>query len=310
MIAESPVGKLRGQTVINANGETEAKSFIGIFFDTKRSGEASSHPHARTPALKDGRLSKLFSAFFLARNSDTIHESDLFFFFDGMKHHNKNAFTQVFKAPSGEVFGKTERSIKVIYDEDSLATRIERFKGAAVLLQEEHLIMVSANSIKAPRTPRKHHKGSNYGECLGPVTAVDWNGSATWKMEPSQKRNLFGKVGKIPVGGNCADNVVYKKGSDKNVPEPVYWHEQPYTVDEDLVNGFPQCGIVDLIGASPNLCMVAIEQSIPMFAFCFTDYHVTFLRGELEIRVFKKMQDSEDMHNTINCHTSLSNSKI
>ena len=85
LIAESPVGKLRGQTVINANGETEAKSFIGIFFDTKRSGEASSHPHARTPSLKDGRLSKLFSAFFLAHNSDTIHESDLFFFFDGVK---------------------------------------------------------------------------------------------------------------------------------------------------------------------------------------------------------------------------------
>jgi hypothetical protein len=41
---------------------------------------------------------------------------------------------------------------------------------------------------------------------MGPITAVPWDDhEATWCLTAAQKRALFGKLGRIPVGGRVAD---------------------------------------------------------------------------------------------------------
>ena len=69
------------------------KSLCGIFMGTKRFGQASSMANLRMPPIKDGRLPKLFNIILGARDSKTgLQDGDLYFIFDGMKHHNENMF--------------------------------------------------------------------------------------------------------------------------------------------------------------------------------------------------------------------------
>ena len=56
--------------------------------------------------------------------------------------------------------------------------------------------------------------GSNLGECMGPITPLDWTAPSTWQLTPPQKKLLFGKIGKIPVGGPEENHV--HKGRDKD----------------------------------------------------------------------------------------------
>ena len=57
----------------------------------------------------------------------------------------------------------------------------------------------------------------------------------------------------------------------------MFFHEHPWTVDEDLVVTFPMSAMIDLCGASTSLPMIAIRDRIPLFAFCFSPDHGTYL---------------------------------
>jgi hypothetical protein len=134
---------------------------------------------------------------------------------------------------------------------------------------------------------------------LSPITAPDWQADEVWKLSVKEKKLLFGKVGRIAVGGPApgaaADGAEEEDagGSTRtrtgDTIEPVFFHAQPTEVDEELVHCFPLSAIIDLTGASPGLCMVAIRNRIPLFAFCFTTEHEKFLTDHLERIVFEAM---------------------
>ena len=75
LFMDSKACQMKGES-----GGDEHKSFVGIFIDIKRFGEASSNANLRIPAIKHGRLPTLFSIILQARSSMTgLQNGDLYF---------------------------------------------------------------------------------------------------------------------------------------------------------------------------------------------------------------------------------------
>jgi hypothetical protein len=301
LIGDSKAGQAKGERCPNAFGGVDWKTSVGIFLDVKRMGEASSVPHLRMPSIKDGRISKLVGSFLQSRRvTNELQAGDLFFLFDGMRHHNENALLFGFKTPDGTSIPKHKRTLTMVYSESSLMQRLERHRGFGPLHQTESLHMIGSEPMKYVKRDRMHFEGSNKGQVLSPITAPDWQADEVWKLSVKEKKLLFGKVGRIAVGGpapgGAADGVEEADEAGGNCRtrtgdtlEPVFFHAQPIEVDEELVHCFPLSAIIDLTGASPGLCMVAIRNRIPLFAFCFTTEHQNFLTERLERIVFEAM---------------------
>lgn len=278
--------------------DTEHKSFVGIILDTKRLGEATSAPNLRVPSIKDGRLAKLFSVILQARDSTReLQAGDAFFLFDGMKHNNETLFLNSFKGADGTAISKTKRTISLVYSESSLSSRLRCVKGYAAMHQIENLHIISKEPIKTKTVNRLHYEGTSRGQVIAPVTAPSWDDPDQWTLTPAEKRTMFGKIGRIAVGGSAgirddSDNKPARR--DPNAPEPVFFHAHPYELDEELTHNFPMTSIIDLTGASPNLCMIALRKRIPYFGFCFTDDHVNKLQQEVERITFKAMKTEGD----------------
>jgi hypothetical protein len=300
LISNSKAGQAKGERCPNAFGGEDWKTSVGIFLDVKRMGEASSVPHLRMPSIKDGRISKLVGSFLQSRKSvNELQAGDLFFLFDGMRHHNESALLCGFKTPDGISIPKHKRTLTMVYSEVSLMRRLERHRGLGPLHQTESLHILGSEPMKYVKRDRMHFEGSNKGQVLSPISAPDWQAEEVWKLSVKDKKLLFGKVGRIAVGGPApgaaADGAEEEDagGSTRtrtgDTIEPVFFHAQPTEVDEELVHCFPLSAIIDLTGASPGLCMVAIRNRIPLFAFCFTTEHEKFLTDHLERIVFEAM---------------------
>lgn len=73
---------------------------ILVLYDSKLSGEASSHPHLRPPPFRAQHLRKCFGGFFAhADNEDELPEKCVFLVLDGGRHGLDNQINQAFVRP-------------------------------------------------------------------------------------------------------------------------------------------------------------------------------------------------------------------
>ena len=59
----------------------------------------------------------------------------------------------------------------------------------------------SRNPIKLERKERKYFLGSNQGNLIGPVALPNYKD--LWRVPSTLKKDMYGKNGKVPVGGQC-----------------------------------------------------------------------------------------------------------
>lgn len=122
-----------------------------------------------------------------------------------------------------------------MWDEASLRKRRLKDRGAP-MSQVERLYLVGGEDAQAfTHKDRKVYTGSNRGDCLGPILAPDWTAAwmyqyvglapsshfraseskdenACWSLPLAQKKELFGKANRVPVGGKVAE-VTEKEGA-------------------------------------------------------------------------------------------------
>lgn len=292
-IINSRAGQIKGTKTYNDRDETEHRAVVMIVYDAKRFGEATSQPHLRCPAIKDGRMSKLVSVALKAREG--LQSCDVHMFYDGMKHHNEALLTQAFKADDGSAIPKHKRTLSLLYSESSLNARLRCHKGYSCTHQIEMLHMVTAEALKLPKVDRLHYEGTSRGQAIGPIQAPAFDAEEAWKLTQAEKKALFGKLGRIAVGGSVSIAEEAKPvRRDPSTPEPVFFHAHPQELDEEIVHCWPAASIIDMTGASPSLSMIAIRKRIPYLGFCFTAEHVAKLTERLEKLTFEAMKVEGD----------------
>ncbi len=248
--ASNLASKIEGTVLKDLRGDP-GNSYAIFLYDRKQSGQSSSTPHLRLPPLRTAHIKLAVAAFCRARgNQFALTPGDLFLIMDGGSGSD-GGLSSCFAQEDGKTMKKEKHKMYAIFDEASLLTR--RDVKRAVPDQLETLSVFSDSTLKLPMKSRKHYKGSNMGNVIGPVVLPRWDGQ--WRVTQDVKRLILGASGKILVGGavpqatvqdSCAivpalpDKAKYEPPKWADTQEPVCWHGMSEEFYEDLFMGL--CG--------------------------------------------------------------------
>ena len=270
--------------------------FTGIFYDSKVAGEASTHPSVRLPPLRDGgeHLKRLV-ALRLRAGAGEIAEKEVFFIYDAGKDGNKSCFVGAFPGLQKEV-----RHINVVYDQDSLEARLDKVRGYLPVNQLERIYMITRGIIKMPDRKSLHFSGTNRGNSIGPVAMPSYDEQeAVWRAPMKQKKDIIGKIAKIPVGGTlpevpAAELAKLSQERAINTSEPVFYHAPPLVLDEELVHRYNLQSVFSLTAGQGDLAMTMLRNRRPYFGICLSQPHKDALFARLEQQVWAAYQKEGD----------------
>lgn len=148
--------------------------WVGVMLDPAQWGEAITNPHIRVCPLNQQYLKTFLAAVVKSRDKQqlTLHNRDLFFYFDSFLAGNLSKVLGSFQTPAGDALGKSSFTVFVSYDEDSLRLRRQYIKSNSTTFQQvEQLTLVTAENFGDAMTKqnRKLYKGSNFGNKIGDV---------------------------------------------------------------------------------------------------------------------------------------------
>jgi len=72
-----------------------------------------------------------------------------------------------------------------------------------------------------------------------------------------------------------------KKRKTLELPEPVFYHEPPKVLVQELMHMAAARGIIDLTAGSGVWAEAALEAQVPYFGLVLTDVHLSELRAHL-----------------------------
>ena len=266
----------------------------------KVTGAALTSEHLRQPPLKEGKIPKLIGASLKSRGTGSpIDNGDLFILFDGMRHGNESLLMSGFKDPDGAALARAKTTVSVIYSEDSLTSRLSLVRGHQTIHQTEKMHLVTSEPIRVAKKPRLHFDGSNKGEIIAPVVAVDWNDERVWTATYEAKKTIYGRSNRHAIGGNTpgaeAGESSYRgRKREKDDLEPVCFHSHPYVVDEEILHDYPIKAIMHLTPGDGSMALAAIRKRIPFVGVCWTEEHKSGLTTHLEKQIFIAMQTEDD----------------
>lgn len=338
----------------------DGKEYVGIIYDPKLSGESITAPHRRKPPFRFDKFKKLLVAALGARCPDDpkqIQPGDLVMIFDGgrkgralivflWQSKSWSAVLTPFRPPSDPVdhrglqsrsltaFSTTDgkkrtkanitvEKITLMFDEASLKKRVQRVKG--MQRQTETMMMCTRNLLVLPEKDRKHFKGSNKGDAIGPINVPDW--STSWALSFECKKELYGP-NRVAVGGKGDDDAMdegddegvdevdecddaadrdlippavqslpagaaSRKSRDDSSMEPVFYHSMfsPGFYSE-LIHSYNLKLIIHLTAGDGKCADACMEAKIGYVGVVFTDTHLNKLTERLTNVVLEKFGDS------------------
>ena len=149
--------------------------WVGVVLDPAQWGEAVTNPHIRVSPLNQQYLKTFLAAVVKSRDKQqlTLHNRDVFFYFDSFLAGNLNKVLASFQTPAGDALSKNTFTVFVSYDEESLRQRRQYIKTNSTTFQQvEQLTLITAENFGDAMTKqnRKLYKGSNFGNKIGDVT--------------------------------------------------------------------------------------------------------------------------------------------
>lgn len=289
-------GSKRGAVCSDELGHCVNTSFVHITYDPKVVGRAATAPHTRVPPLRNngGHVTKVIGATLRARalgGADALAEGDLYVLYDGMKHGNEQALVSTpFKQVDGDPIPKTIKTLKVLYNEESLRNRLSRNRSSHTISQMEYVHLLTGSAMRVAPKTRAIYEGTNQGELVGFVKAMAWDDDdSCMRASPSQIKDIFGKIGTMLVGGANPDGSHKPDFNDGR--EPVFFHSHPYELDAEMSHSYPACAHIDLTCGMGNRALYCIVKKVPYFGLCVTDNHREAVIKRLETKVFKMMQE-------------------
>ena len=285
-LTTSRAGQLRGDALRG--------NYVLIVYDVKLSGEANSAPHHRPPSWRQGHHLKLINLAMRSRMETTeeLNSGDIYLGFNAHKFGTDGAMGHNFGAEKRMKFER--RSTFILYTEESMVARYKKLKTSDVK-QEEGLMMISRDILTLNGRKRRHYEGTNRGTCLGPVT-LPASGTG-WMLTPKQKKEVFGKLGRVSAGGPGPAVLVPdepEEAVDKDAPVPVFYHTMPLQVAEEMIHCFGAVAVIDLTPGDGAWAMACLRSRIPYTGIVFSKAHEVGLTSWLELQVLAAMQDESD----------------
>ena len=289
-------GDPRGELSTNDAGVWVNNSLVHITYDPKVAGRTTTAPHTRVPPLRSngGHIKKLIGATLRARaptGTEAIAEGDAYIIYDGMKHGNEVSLTTApFKTLDDAAMQKSTRTCRILYNEESLRTRMSRMTTGPVS-QMEYLHVVTGNLLRMPSKDRTKYEGTNQGEVIGFVKACKWDNDDEILRAPSSVvKEVFGKAGgAIAVGGANPDGGAKPEFPDGR--EPIFYHTHPYELDMEVSHSYLACAHIDLTPGQGHRALYCIIKKLPYFGLVLSEKHKEVIIKHLEAKVFKLMQE-------------------
>ena len=277
-----------------ARGDPIRGRYVIIVYDVKVSGEATSLPSHRRPSWRHLHHLKLITAAMRSRGEcpEELHQGDVYLGFNGFKHGVDNSMASNFVSEKRTKHDR--RNTFVMYSEESMVARYKKLKTSDVK-QEEGVMMVSRDALVLNGRRRKHYEGTNRGSVLGPVTLPPQ--TTGWMLTPKQKKEVFGKLGRVSVGGAgpaIQEAEPEEEAPDKNGPQPVFYHTMPMQVAEEMIHCFDAQAVLDLTPGDGAWAMACIRSRIPYTGIVFSKAHEVGLMSWLELQVLSAMQEETD----------------
>ena len=123
----------------------------------------------------------------------------------------------------------TTRRMRVFSDPVSVQNRCERARGIASNRSRDVMRLTAAPwpTVELKTTPRIHYKGSSASDSIGPVALHQMEDEEAWTLTWAQKKQLYGKLGLMVVGGrgdvvddgpDDADETIDEAGASSHIP--------------------------------------------------------------------------------------------
>ena len=147
--------------------------WVGVLLDPCQWGEAITNPHIRVCPLNLSYLKTFVAAVIKSRDRQqlSLHNRDLYFYFDSFLAGNHSKVLGAFQSPTGDSLTKDTFQVFISYDEESLKQRRQYVTSSTTFQQVEQLCLITAETFGDAMTKqnRKHFKGTNFGNKIGDV---------------------------------------------------------------------------------------------------------------------------------------------
>lgn len=206
--------------------------------------------------------------------------------------------------------------ITLMFDEESLKKRVQRVKG--MQRQTEVMLMCTRNFLSFAEKERKHFRGSNKGDALGPVSVPDW--AQAWALSFGTKKVLYGP-NRVAVGGKSDEGVddddeeeedlaedaadrsdlippalqqtTARKTRDDESMEPVFYQSMfSPTFYAELIHSYNLKLIIHLTAGDGSCADACMEAKIGYVGVVFSDEHLNCLTEHLTKVVHDKLGDT------------------
>lgn len=199
--------------------------------------------------------------------------------FDGFKDGNEHALLSAFVNTDNRALERTKRPIRLLYDEESLTSRLGLVRGFSTLNQLETVYVITKQTLNLKSAKRLHYPGTNHGNCISPVVAPAWDESA-WRLGPKDKKQVLGNLGKVLVGGPSTITVEEREAAKKRARasgpdgvEPVFFHGGPVQLCEELHHSYRLHNIIDLTSGKGDWALTAMSRRVPFVGVVLSKAH-------------------------------------
>lgn len=283
--------QLKGLLPVTVRGDEESKSFVAIIIDAKILCESGSQAKYRVPPTRGPHVQRLLDGFLSTREDGDLAEGDVLIAVDGGKD-NDWCTKCITKYLPSKKYETTKHLITYTYE--SVEKRMERASKTPLQLHES-CTFITQSEVDYKVQARLVASGNTRGNVLGPLTKPSWlDGSETWLLPMSVKRNLFGKDNMPLPGGACPVPHEPDTPAKKDELVPCFFHEGPAILAAELAHFVCARAIVDLTPGSGHWGLHAVRHRVPYVGVCLTECHKTLLHKKLVSRTLSCMADPQE----------------
>ena len=266
-------------------------------------GESSARPSVRMPPLQINEVHRLFQGIrsrhgrYNLNTTKALRPYDIYISLSGGRELGAS-YQRWFQNTGPPT--TTTRCMHVFLDPVSVQNRCERARGIASNRSHDVMRLTAAPwpRVELKTTPRIHYKGSSASDSIGPVALHQMEDEEAWTLTWAQKKQLYGKLGLMAVGGrgdvvddgpDDADETIDEAGASSLIPsrrtddtkELAFFHALPSTFWDEVVHDYQLGAILDIAVGDGSLALTAVRNRITYTGFAFTDYHKEMVMARL-----------------------------
>ncbi|CAE7666405.1 unnamed protein product [Symbiodinium sp. CCMP2592] len=270
-----------------------------MIYDSKSSGEASSHAALRLPPFRAGHFKRMIQAFVRGRGAEPseggemaeeLRPNDMVLLLDGGRPGNEAAAQASFVKGDGSFMTKQKLAYMLYSDEESFGERRDRIRGFIQQAEGAHLYTRSGPQFQ--KKDRKHFKGTNKGQVMGPIRMLPWTDDACWRLPPDQKKRVYGKEHIVLVGGAVPEELGDAKiiAFDDHM-EPVFYHFNNPLVYAEFLHSYKPSAVVRAPESDHNMAIECIKHQVPLISICLSSAHADLLKNHILKKMWQEFLD-------------------